>query len=104
MREEDKRLLEYDTYFQNSLPIFQEAFISYYGESERKEIEEKFKNALYIPYRDIDSQKLIIDDLEHKYFEIYLDEELTARGLMDMKELCFSSYKYEHLNMNISIL
>ena len=35
MREEDKRLLEYDTYFQNSLPIFQEAFISYYGESER---------------------------------------------------------------------
>ena len=25
MREEDKRLLEYDTYFQNSLPIFQEA-------------------------------------------------------------------------------
>lgn len=102
MREEDKRLLEYDTYFQNSLPIFQEAFISYYGESERKDIEEKFKNALYIPYRDIDSQKLIIDDLEHKYFEIYLDEELTARGLMDMKELCFSRYKYELFDlMNI---
>ena len=59
--------------FNNSLPAFQEAFISYYGESERNDIEEKFKNALYIPYRDIDTQKLIIDDLEHKYFEMYLD-------------------------------
>lgn len=63
MREEDKRLLEYDTYFQNSLPAFQEAFISYYGERERNEIEEKFKNALYIPYRDIDTQKMIINEL-----------------------------------------
>ena len=45
---------------------------------------------------------MIIDDLEHKYFEMYLDEELTASGLMDMKKLCFSNYKCEHfILMNI---
>ena len=48
---------EYDNFLnckqhlRDNIPMLIELFVSYYGEDRRKEIEEKFTNAIFIAYR-----------------------------------------------------
>ena len=47
-----------------SIPTFIEAFVTYYGEEYRKEIEEKFSQAIFIGYQDTEYIKTSILTLE----------------------------------------
>ena len=55
----------------SSIPKIIEAFVTYYGESERENIENKFKNMLIIGYGSPDqTMSLIRDDKKQKSSEL----------------------------------
>lgn len=50
----------------NAMPSIIEAFVSFYGESERKNIEEKFNNMIILTYNSIDSKSSFLFKAEEK--------------------------------------
>jgi len=65
MFSEYSKLLNCEETLRNNIEIFIEAFVEYYGEEERQEIEEKFRKTLLIAYKSPESTKRIIYQLEN---------------------------------------
>lgn len=67
MSEESLKKLNSTQTIINTLPIIIEAFVTFYGESERKTIEEKFRNLLVIGYsKPTDMDSVIYEDKNKK--------------------------------------
>ncbi len=81
-----------------SIPTFIEAFVTYYGEEYRKEIEEKFSQAIFIGYQDPEYIKTSIITLEKEKTEellspliLELGLDLSIRDLLNYSSLNFSN-------------
>ena len=106
MIEEYENLLNCKEHLREKLPILIEAFVSFYGEEKRKEIEEKFSKALIIAYRSPDSTnaylrkireiitKEIINKVIKEEHSSFTEEELTGKNSFEFSSLT-PIYHYE---------
>ena len=80
MNERLLKLLNYQEEFHKGLSTYLEAFIDFYGEEHKKEIKEKFKNALYIGYQTPDNISLTLNKIEDN-----ISNELITKILLNNK-------------------
>ena len=55
------KFLECNSYFREHIDTFIEAFVKYYGEDKRKDIEYKFKNNLLVAYQNPINERILIN-------------------------------------------
>ena len=63
MIEQCEKYLDCKQHLRSKIEMIKEAFIEYYGEDKRQEIEEKFSKGLFIAYRNPDSTDNILDKI-----------------------------------------
>ncbi|MBR2828711.1 MAG: hypothetical protein IKE70_05720, partial [Bacilli bacterium] len=79
------KFLDCNNYLRDHLNVFIEAFVKYYGEERRHEIEEKFNNTLIIAYqRPYDKKMLITKAKEEKSLELI--ESIMKENKWDIKQ------------------
>ena len=91
------KFLDCNNYLREHLNIFIEAFVKYYGEERRGEIEEKFNNTLIIAYqRPYDKKMLITKAKEEKSLELI--ELIMKENKWDIKreDLFDTTKTYEY--------
>ena len=90
MPEEIKKYLECNRHLRENLEIFKEAFIKYYGEEKREEIEERFQEAIFIAYNDPDSVKRFVTSVKKtitkQIIEKAIEEAKTSLTREDLIE------------------
>ena len=98
MIEEYEKQLDCKNYLRDNLNIFIEAFITFYGEERRKEIEEKFSKAVFYAYRDPETTETILrriselvseeiwnDKIHDLDFKVLTKEDLTLNYDMSLE-------------------
>lgn len=70
------KLLRCNEYLNEQIETLIEVFTKYYGESRREEIEDKFRNAIYIGYMTPTDEKLLIYEIEKDKTNQLLEESL----------------------------
>ena len=88
MIEQYDNILNCKEHLREKLPILIEAFVSFYGEERRQEIEEKFSKAIFIAYRTPESTQSYL----HKISSLLTDE--IVQKAIDEES---SSYTLEEL-------
>jgi len=95
LEEKDLAILNYNNYLRSHMNNFLEAFVMFYGEDCRKELEEKFKNVFLAGYQTPDETMLFIDGLEKEYTKKFISEELKKVNLEEYHQILFSDYSFE---------
>ncbi len=93
--ERELAFLDSNKYLREHIGTFLEAFIKYYGTEESEELKSKFQNAIFVGYQDIGELKNYIDDVERKYTQEFLRQELEAVGLESEQKLFFGEYSFQ---------
>ena len=96
MSDNELGFLNYEEYLKQNINCYLEAFVQFYGEDSREFITEKFKNAIYIEYQDINETKNFIYKLEKKYTKLYFEEELKKAGIDDQSDKFIGNYSFEN--------
>lgn len=55
---------------------------------------EKFKNAIYIEYQDVNETRNFINKLEKKYTKLYFEEKLKKAGIDDQSDKFIGNYSF----------
>lgn len=96
MSDNELGFLNYEEYLKQNINCYLEAFVQFYGEDSREFITEKFKNAIYIEYQDVNETKNFINKLEKKYTKLYFEEELKKAGIDDQSDKFIGNYSFEN--------
>ncbi|MBR2678237.1 MAG: hypothetical protein IKE63_02350 [Bacilli bacterium] len=103
------KLLNCKEELERSIPIFKKAFVEYYGEEYRQEIEEKFSKAKFIGYQSIDGVERtirefsmiktneLIQNIIEKHNLSLIEEELTGN-------ISFENIDIQPINIIINIV
>lgn len=83
----------------NNINQFKEAFVEFYGEDSRNEIEEKFSKMLPIAYTRPDKIDTILRDLEKIITNQIIDETIQIQNLSISKKDLFEDYSFTHENL-----
>ena len=86
MDDKTRKLLNCEEVFIKSIPIFMEAFIKYYGEDCRKEIEEKFSKAKFIAYLTNDDIDTILREYGDNKTEELMEKFIANHNLKFTKK------------------
>lgn len=74
--------------FEKSIPTFIEAFVEYYGEDHRKEIEDKFSKARFIGYQTMSDLKSTINVFSQNITKELIEEIINKHDLnLEVKDL-----------------
>lgn len=74
--------------FEKSIPTFIEAFVEYYGENHRKEIENKFSKARFIGYQTMGDLKSTINSFSQNITKELIEEIINKHDLnLEVKDL-----------------
>ncbi len=74
--------------FEKSIPKFIEAFVEYYGENHRKEIEDKFSKARFIGYQTMSDLKSTINSFSQNITKELIEEIINKHDLnLEVKDL-----------------
>ena len=74
--------------FEKSIPTFIEAFVEYYGENHRKEIEDKFSKARFIGYQTMSDLKSTINSFSQNITKELIEEIINKHDLnLEVKDL-----------------
>lgn len=94
------RLLNSQETLENAIPTFIEAFVEYYGEERRKEIEEKFSKAKFLGYQSLDGVNSTIIITCKNITEDLVKEILDKHNLpLEIKDLTNDS-SFDTLNIH----
>ena len=93
-----ENLLNCREYLRKNLHIFIDAFVEFYGEDKREEIEKKLKEPLYLAYRSPDSLKIILYDLEKKISEDIQTRAIRSSGTLFSAEDLFDKISFAYQN------
>ena len=107
MIEEYENLLNCKEHLREKLPMLIEAFVQFYGEDRRKEVEEKLSKAIYIAYREPSSTKSYVKNISeiisHEVMQKIMNEAptiFTEKELTDNSSLEYLSnmplYHYQN--------
>lgn len=86
-------LIRCNEHLKNNLDIFKEAFISFYGEDSREEIEEKFQKAVILAYRSPETTKKNIEKLKEAKFSEEISKLLLSVQTSFTREKLFGEVK-----------
>ena len=105
MNEITKRKLNATEAIIDNLPKIIEAFVSFYGEEERKFIEDKFKNMLVIGYCNVDEMAHILrsecEDKSNELIDEFLENvSINGYDKNKLKELIFNNVDLEYVNLH----
>lgn len=89
MKEKLMKQLNCNEELRNSIPMFIEAFVKYYGEEKREEITEKFSKTLFIGYQSPSTTETILRNLEKIKQEELINKLFETTTLPVTKELVF---------------
>ena len=92
MVREIENFLNCREHFLNNIEMLKEAFIKYYGEERREEIEEKFGKALFVAYRGPDSTAHFLRELREFFSTEIVDKKLGEVETSLSKKDIFGSY------------
>ena len=85
---------------EKSIPIFMEAFIEYYGEEHRHEIEEKFSKAKFVGFQSIDGITSTISTFEREKTAELVEQFIKENSLdLTVKDLT-GDCSFEHPNIH----
>ena len=74
MIEQSEKILNCKKHLRDNLQLIIEAFVTYYGEEKRQEIEEKFNKAIIVAYRNPETTKLILNEISESNSNEILSE------------------------------
>lgn len=83
----------------NNLDQFKEAFIEFYGEESRNEVEEKFSKMLPIAYISPDQLKILLINLEKRFTDEIIGEILLNKDISISKKDLIGDYSFEFANL-----
>jgi len=105
MDERTRRLLNSSETIKAFLPLITEGFVQFYGEEERENIEEKFKNLLIFGYCRPEKVKLIINERISK-IEYYLKQQFlekyrkNSRNISKFSKVIFDSKSLKYPDLH----
>ncbi len=83
-------------YLREKLPIITEAFVKFYGEDKRKEIEDKFSHILLVAHNTPQSRAQFLKDLQKQITKEIIDAKMSAMNPPLSKEDLFQGYDLEN--------
>ena len=95
-----KKYLDCTNYLREHIDTYIEAFVKYYGDNRRKEIEEKFKNTLIIAYQRPTNIKLLIAKAKESKTKELMDRMMEKNTWNIPRELLFDkqdSFQYKEI-------
>lgn len=96
MDKRDLAILNCNEYLRENIGRYIEAFVSFYGENKRQEIQDKFSKAIFIGYQEPSNNEAFIHEVQKKYTERYLKEELKQNNMEDLYDKFFKNISFEH--------
>lgn len=93
------RLLNPTEELRNNLDQFKEAFIEFYGEESRNEIDEKFSKMLPIAYISPEQLKILLINLEKRFTNEIIGEILLNKNIAISKKDLIGDYSFEYANL-----
>lgn len=93
------RLLNPTEELRNNLDQFKEAFIEFYGEESRNEIDEKFSKMLPIAYISPEQLKVLLINLEKRFTNEIIGEILLNKNIAISKKDLIGDYSFEYANL-----
>ena len=100
MEERIKSFLESHKELEEKIPIFKEAFIKFYGEESRKEIEELFEKAIFIGYQDPDSIRFGVDKLLKDKSNDLINQFINNSNTTLSRESLLDTYTLDYPNLH----
>lgn len=99
MIEENENLLRCREHFRENIQLFKDAFIRYYGEERREEIEEKFSRAIFLAYRNPESTNHYLRNLTRIISNEIIEREMKTidTNLKDVD--LFGTYHFDTENL-----
>ena len=92
MIEQYENLLDCQNHLRENLDVLTDAFISYYGEDKKQEIEEKFKKALLIAYKEPEANQNFLREISEIYTNNIIKEVLKRIPSNWTQEDLFKNY------------
>ena len=74
------KYLDCKAYLKDHLNVFIEAFVKYYGEERREEIEKKFNSIILIPYQNLSNKKLLLSTARKEKSKELIEEILKSNN------------------------
>lgn len=99
MENETYALLNCNNHLRENLNVFVEAFVKFYGEERRQEIEERFRNALFIGYKKLRDTPLIISKAMSETTRTIIKKRLDSlESEWSVEQLATPSFEYINTN------
>ena len=81
---ENKRFYLRENIIEN-MPKIIEAFVSFYGEDKREQIEDRFKNSIIAPHYSLEAYKNILDNEKEKIINRLIEDFKKETNITDEK-------------------
>ena len=94
MIEDIERYLHSTEHLRKNIPVLIEAFVKYYGEDRRQEIEDKFSRCIFLTYQAPEHRKLFIFQIADQISNEIIEKKMKKTKCLLQKDLLFENHSF----------